>query len=356
MRTTTLQIRFNSPAFLGNADQNGQWRTPPIKALLRQWWRVAFAMQNGFRVRENEMRHIEGRLFGHAWLDDDVDETGAKVHARRGAVRIRLARWDLGRLKTWEGLEQRTVHHPEAERARHQVGPHAYLGYGPLDGRNGTRFEKRNAAIQADESNVLSLAYPEEDAPLIEHALWLMDRYGTLGGRSRNGWGSFSLCTAQGGPALAGRVPLRPWRDCLGLDWPHALGSDAKGALIWHTAPNDDWRSLMRTLADIKIRLRTTAFEFPRERPDGEIHDRHWLSYPVTTHKVRAWDRENLRLPNSLRFKLRPISQTARVGVIFHVPCLPSATFRPDRQTIESVWQSVHQFLDNRQDLTRIPE
>ncbi len=27
MRTTTLQIRFNSPAFLGNADQNGQWRT-----------------------------------------------------------------------------------------------------------------------------------------------------------------------------------------------------------------------------------------------------------------------------------------------------------------------------------------
>lgn len=354
MRTTTLQIRFNSPAFLGNADQNGQWRTPPIKALLRQWWRVAFAMQNGFRVRENEMRHFEGRLFGHAWLDDDVDETGAKVHARRGAVRIRLARWDLGRLKTWEGVEQRTVHHPEAKRA---VGPHAYLGFGPLlVEQNQTRL-KRNAAIQADESTILSLAYPEEDSPLIEHALWLMDRYGTLGGRSRNGWGSFSLCTAQGGPALAGRVPLRPWRDCLGLDWPHALGSDAKGApLIWQTSPNDDWRSLMRTLADIKIRLRTTAFEFPRERPNGEIHDRHWLSYPVTTHKVRAWDRENLRLPNSLRFKLRPISQTARVGVIFHVPCLPSATFRPDRQTIESVWQRVHQFLDNRQDLTRIPE
>ena len=41
MLTRTYTLRFLTPAFLGNADQNGQWRTPPIKALLRQWWRVA---------------------------------------------------------------------------------------------------------------------------------------------------------------------------------------------------------------------------------------------------------------------------------------------------------------------------
>jgi CRISPR/Cas system CMR-associated protein Cmr1 (group 7 of RAMP superfamily) len=39
MQTFSYLIRFVAPAFLGNADQDGQWRTPSIKALLRQWWR-----------------------------------------------------------------------------------------------------------------------------------------------------------------------------------------------------------------------------------------------------------------------------------------------------------------------------
>ena len=34
-------VRFTTPAFLGDAEQNGAWRTPPFKALLRQWWRVS---------------------------------------------------------------------------------------------------------------------------------------------------------------------------------------------------------------------------------------------------------------------------------------------------------------------------
>ena len=36
MATRTFQVKFLTPAFLGNAEQDGQWRTPPFKALLRQ--------------------------------------------------------------------------------------------------------------------------------------------------------------------------------------------------------------------------------------------------------------------------------------------------------------------------------
>jgi CRISPR-associated protein Cmr1 len=45
MTMTQLRYRltFLTPAFLGNAEQSAQWRTPPIKALLRQWWRVVYA-------------------------------------------------------------------------------------------------------------------------------------------------------------------------------------------------------------------------------------------------------------------------------------------------------------------------
>jgi CRISPR-associated protein Cmr1 len=41
MQELSYQISFTTPAFLGNAGQDAQWRTPPLKALLRQWWRVA---------------------------------------------------------------------------------------------------------------------------------------------------------------------------------------------------------------------------------------------------------------------------------------------------------------------------
>ena len=36
MQEMSYEVKFLTPAFLGNAEQSGQWRTPPFKALLRQ--------------------------------------------------------------------------------------------------------------------------------------------------------------------------------------------------------------------------------------------------------------------------------------------------------------------------------
>ena len=204
MKQLEYTVRFDTPAFLGNAEQQGQWRTPPFKALIRQWWRVAYAEDHRYPQSTVAMRREEGLLFGYAWLESDHDDQGRAVAALKSAVRIRLDNWGIGKLKTWDGLEQGAVHHPETERTGYKVGPHAYLGFGPLDGRGGTRLSpKANAAIQAGESATLAIAVPDEEAPRIERALWLMDRYATAGGRSRNGWGSFALLPspASGGGA-----------------------------------------------------------------------------------------------------------------------------------------------------------
>lgn len=352
-----FQIRFTTPAFLGNAEQNGQWRTPPFKALLRQWWRVVWATDHGFQVgaaAQATMRREEGLLFGHAWLENDRNEQGDTIAARKSLVRIRLDRWARPNIGNLPGIGM--VCHPEVNRPGLQncaggapgklVDAGQYLGYGP--------FQKPNAAIQAGEMAKLAIAFPEIHAPRLERALWLMDRYGTLGGRCRNGWGSFSLLPLPSGEGrgegkpLAGSTPLRFWQDCLNLDWPHAIGQDERGALIWQTQPFDDWKALMRRLAEIKIGLRR-LFLFPNERPDGEVHDRHWLSYPVTKHNVREWDRNKLRLPNTLRFKVRATPEGKLVGVIFHVPHLPPAAFNPNpsRAAIERTWKRVHELLDH---------
>jgi CRISPR-associated protein Cmr1 len=172
MRELTYQVSFNTPAFLGNAEQQAQWRTPPFKALLRQWWRVAYAASKNFRSDVAAMREAEGKLFGHAWLEHDRNNQGEKIAARKSLVRIRLGQWSAGKLKSWDGLEQSKIDHPEAEKSNYKVGPHAYLAYGPLDGRGGTKFsDKVNAAIQAGEHTTFSLAFPTAHAALIEQAL-----------------------------------------------------------------------------------------------------------------------------------------------------------------------------------------
>ncbi len=349
------RMNFTTPAFLGNAEQAGQWRAPPIKALLRQWWRVVYA--NDFpSASMTGLRDAEGRLFGHAWLDSDRDEQGQTVSARRSRIRLRLSKWDHGTLPSarWNSLA--TVPHPEV---RQPVAADLYLGYGPVILPRGQRAPtlKSSAAIQAGEGALLSIALPAEEAPRIVRVLALADRFGTVGGRSRNGWGSVSLVAEGSSPPLSEASPELPtlaWMDAIGFEWPQAIGTDQRGPLVWQGNAETDWKPVMRRLAEIKVSLRT-QFRFPHERPDGQVHARHWLSYPITSHKALAWDRSGLRLPNSLRFKVRAEADGRLRGVVFHMPCLPPPAFRPDRNAIEGVWRKVHAHLDADTRLTRAP-
>lgn len=344
MRKLEYEVSFLTPAFLGNAEQSAQWRTPPFKALLRQWWRVAAA--DRFEYDFARVREAEGKLFGHAWLESDKP-------ARKSRILLRLEHWNDGTLKTWQGLGKNgRVFHPE--RKMH-VGADLYLGFGPLVFKDGTAL-KANAAIQAGEKATLSLAVPDHEAPLIERALWLIDRFGTIGGRSRNGWGSLSIVPVNGTAALQGDLPLRNWEECLTLDWAHALGKDDHGLLAWQTQAFDDWRMLMKELAIFKIEFRT-QFRFTTGRDAPQPEQRHWLSYPVTKHSVASWG-GNARLPNSLRFKIRYDVQNQRQlrGFIFHMPCLPPPTFGPDERIIKKTWTQVHTFLSENQNLTRVQE
>lgn len=331
-------VKFLTPAFLGDANQQGRWRTPPFKALLRQWWRVAYAAKRNFTVDVLEMREKEGQLFGNAWLTKK-EHGREKTAASRSQVRLRLEHWRPGTLSTWGGLEPTGVTHPEVGRS--SIGPQLYLGYGPLSFAHGATTLQRAPAIAPTEQARLSVAVPESEAALIEQALYLMHLYGTAGGRSRNGWGSFALEPA---PAEA-PVPQRPWRYALEVDWAHALGRDERGPLIWQTVPgHEDWKEAMRALALIRLAVRT-LFPFSNPPTRGP-EERHWLAYPVTNHN-QPWGPQ-LRLPNSLRFKVRLREQDSSklAATVFHVPCLPPPDFKPYRTQIGQVWERVHRLLD----------
>lgn len=99
-------ISFNTPGFVGNAEQQSIWRTPPFKALLQHWWRVAVAKQHGYDWQK--VREAEGRLFGHAWLNNGS-------WAMRSRVRMKLEHQHSGNLKQWENTLVGNITHPEVK-------------------------------------------------------------------------------------------------------------------------------------------------------------------------------------------------------------------------------------------------
>lgn len=328
MEKLEYTIRFNTPAFLGNAEQSGQWRTPPFKALLRQWWRVAYAADRQFKLDIKAMRKEEGLLFGHAWLEDDRDEKGNKVAARKSEVRIRLADWSLGKLNQAPSIGQVAM-------GKNQIPAVLYSGYGPVT--PGPRL-KANAAIQSGAETLLHIAFPENAG--IEQAIALMNAYGTVGGRSRNGWGSFELK----GEMSELKLSLQNWQTAMTFDWPHALGKDDRGALVWQSSPHQKWEDAMRLLAQTRADMRRA------------VPDRLMLSYPDTKATMQGWKKDD-RVPNSLRFKVRT-DNGKFVASIFHVPCHPADTLweklsAQKQKGFIDCFSAAHAFLDRNQKFNR---
>ena len=90
MKTYRYRLSFTTPAFLGNASQQAQWRTPPVKALLRQWGAMA---ELGFSLDRRRQR--ESQILGTV--------TDGEGELRQSQVRIQLGLWNEGRLKDWTG-------------------------------------------------------------------------------------------------------------------------------------------------------------------------------------------------------------------------------------------------------------
>lgn len=357
----TYRLHLTTPAFLGDANQRGVWRTPPIKSLIREWWRVAVAADVGYDPGKLKLR--EAQLFGTA-----TDE-GAGDGSRQSRVRFALKHWNQGKLTDWgtvvnskQGRAGATlrINHSEV-RARGPVDSLLYLGYGPLLFVKGATSLKHSAALAADEVNDISLAFPRESDQELSRALTLAKWFGTLGGRSRNGWGSIDWVrqdSEQGIPALS-RANLdalgvtRSLDRCLDLDWPHAIGVDPSGPLVWRSVKTfEAWTEAMKFLAQVKVAFRVDL-GFEGGQPHRSPQPRHILAYPVTNHRVSNWEGSGKgRLANTLRFKVTRNDDRTVNALIYHTPCKPTLTH--DGVDLLATWRRVHQNLDANAQLVRL--
>ncbi|MFV0476274.1 MAG: hypothetical protein ACK5ME_00365 [Parahaliea sp.] len=330
MKKLEYQLRFVTPAFLGDAEQSARWRTPPFKAQLRQWWRVAYAAQQSFKVDVAAMRHQEGLLFGHAWLEDDQNEQGNKVAARKSLVRIKLDgggdSWSLGTQKGVQPLPNNL--------------DTSYAWFGLIKRGKGLPDRTGIKANQAESVRKLSLAVPDTEAKRLQEVISLIHSFGLLGSRSRGGWGALHVDDEN--TLAVGKMQryARNIDDCLKEDWAMSLAKDTKGLCIWESSSTfDSWDKAMKFIAAERKKVRTALKQQKDLRPA--------LGFASPG-----------RMPSPLRWKVvAPEQGRLRVRVFAMPHSIPADGGKSlSQQNLHSAWHSVSRSLDSIQSLPRLED
>lgn len=316
-------LRFVSPAFLGNAEQSAQWRTPPIKALLRQWWRVVYVADKQFKVNIPAMRREEGLLFGHAWLEDDRNESGEKVAARKSEIRLRL-----------NATEQQAAWAVGSQQGVAPLNPGldtSYAWFGLIRRGNGLPDRSGIKAESSEAIRQLSLAFPGKLQPQMEKVMSLIHAFGLLGSRSRGGWGALHVDGMNSLQPDALRRYARDITDCLKDDWAMSLAQDEKGLCIWESKTKfDSWDKAMKFIAVERKQVRTAL------KGGKDLRPALGFASPG-------------RMPSPLRWKVmaaQPGELTVRAFALPHrIP--DEGKKRLALHDLQSAWRTVTSTLDN---------
>lgn len=270
-----LECEIVTPMFLGNAGQEAELRAAPFKGLLRYWWRVASGWQYSTPA---DLLKAEIEIFG------SPDDTGGKSR-----VTVEVKPLTPMMPKTENFLTPGDIDHPECERTHRRTNPLNYLaGMGLIHFRNGIQ----RSYFTPEERFALTIIAGQSAVKHVQQALDMLSLFGSMGSRSRNGWGGFRFNNHQ----ICTRFKVRNFTDAFDRDFPHCLGKDATDLLYWQTrAFHKDWRDCMKDLADIYVSLR--AGNAKRNIPKIEIKtggppDRHVLGYPVTNHPIQQITRD----------------------------------------------------------------
>lgn len=374
--TDTTELRFDvkfvTPCFLGGADGNAEIRTAPFKNLLRRWWRIA----NG-NLSPEELWKRESRLFGSTEKDPDIVEENKKLPKDKRKPEV------FGKSKVVVKIIETNCHisnrkellfpnmkleHPEVTKSVHVE---AYLGMGPIfwDKKLERTVYKYNYIEPSGKISMI-LVVPKDEVEAFVTILSFINYFGTIGSRSRNGWGSIIISGLKDVskrvevtlPAISKNF-LIDWNSIYSKDelrkYPYSFAKDEKGMLCWCTRPQKNWEEAMSIIADAYLKVRT-AFKF-QKTDEKALESRHLLGYPVTHHGAKKWDVElkngktkklNTRLPSQLIMKVLK-DKDSYYGIILHLPNqIPLKGFSVESQ--KDIWKFVHGALDHDDGMKRL--
>ena len=339
-----FKVEFLSPTFLGGADQEAELRSAPFKNLLRQWWRVV----NG-TLTTTELRKEEGSLFGNVLGEESACSSQVRFHlVPEESFKLSNEMKSIG-----------TLQHPEVKKNGKfiPVDRLLYLGYGPvsLERKEGKLVLTSKRYIQPGSTVSFMLYVPKHKKNIFNYVMNMINAYGAIGSRSRNGYGSLSV-SDENENSVHDICPIYHVDEIFSQDdnkeYPHGLAKDGKGILCWeYSEKTKDWKDIFGYFSDVYMRART---QFPF-KSHHVLEPRHILGYPAgTKHAVNNWGGNSGRMPSQLRLMVKRKSTGQLVGRIVHLPHkLPKPWNKKLGSELE-IWQHVHEFLDNQQELKRL--
>ncbi len=300
------EFSFVTPAFLGGAEQKAELRAPAFKSLLRYWWRIAVSKECGYKVEliRNKEAHIFGSVFNETLRSkvtiSVIEESQLKTETESP--------------RAWE----RKID-PSDRRSGDVV---SYLGYGAFSGPSKfapgrTAISPREPSNSAASQNVARIeighrGLNSDQLGELNRALVLLANFGSVGNKSRNGFGSFYLADNSceelyQNKNKATSMVSRPILEA--VNWPTSIALDENDRLcIWNTSTKKDWLGVMQDYAKIKKELYTFAKNRVGQ-PNGKT-GRDMLG----THLPR--------FPSQLHFVIRPTKPdfSGYRGTLVHIP------------------------------------
>jgi CRISPR-associated protein Cmr1 len=306
--------------FLGNANQEAELRAAPFKGLLRYWWRVAEGSEGYKHETHEALLKAENAIFGSA--DED---TGGKSQVKIGVKCTTPLQPKKDQFKNSGNID-----HPECEKSQCKINPLNYLaGIGLIN--------YKRSYFPAGEKFTLQLEAPEQILQQLESTLAIVNKFGAIGSRSRNGWGCFQWPVSQSNVEI-----YKTFENAFNREYPHCLAKDEKGLLLWKTKKlHKTWEMCMRELAEIYVSVRIKL-----DVNKGSPPDRHLLGYPVTNHiiQLKHWEKKG-RHASALRLIVRKENEQYR-GYFLHLPHLFSKQMWPNDKTRQiEIWRNVHKTL-----------
>ena len=168
MKSISFLCEVVTPMFLAGADvDEPEIRPPSIKGALRWWWRAL----NGNLSRE-QLWQKEAELFGVG--GDQAKRSKVNILVKNGFVDV-----------SSNNLPEKRY---AATRARGQVDIMSYLSYGV---KNSRRYIPPRTVFEIE--LVFSKKLSDNDIEMIIKSFRVLSKYGSIGARSRNGYGCFKI-------------------------------------------------------------------------------------------------------------------------------------------------------------------
>jgi len=319
-----IEVEFLTPTFLGGADKRAEIRSAPFKSLIRQWWRIV----NG-HLSPAELFKLENDFFGSA----------GKSGAIASSVKVRVIS-SSGDITTLNDLNKKdnNIQILKLNGEKQNINAFIYLGYGPVASKDGfANF------ITPGKKVTLHLEFPKITEEMILNVLHHAHYFGSIGSRSRNGWGAFSFASKNYDFSAPVKIKATSLENSFcEKKYPWTFAKDQNGLLCWETAPFKDWKQVLREMAMVyaKLRYNTQILD--------NINNRAILGYPLkNARQIKEID----RMPKQLRMTVIKCSEGLK-GLFFHLPYMTPVKFNTFNDQNE-LWKDIHEVLDNNTELRR---